>query len=182
MDETALNQALNENPTGVLTLFTSYAEGPDGVTYVSSQPGTKPSGPDGYSLEITQAATQAHVTAGAAMSGPLAADETLTVNGVSVTLTAGMTQAQVAAAINAASNRTGLHASFTGSGGVDAGNYLTLTSAGYGSSPAIAAVSSLSNGQSGTTGLGQLLVTQQDYAGESGAGTGAAGPGRGRAH
>ncbi len=68
-----------------------------------------------------------------------------------------------------------MHATFTGSNGVGAGNYLTLTELVYGSRATISAVSSLSNSGANTTGLGQLLVTEQSSGGESGTGTGAAG-------
>ncbi len=175
VNQTTLNKVLNQNPTGVLKLFCSYATCPQGVTFVDGTSSTKPSSTAGYSLDITQAATQAHVTAGLAMTGPLGADETLTLNGVAVTLTAGMTQDQVAAALNAVSSRSGCHATFTGSAGVGAGNYLTLTELAYGSRASISAVSSLSNSGANTTGLGELLVTEQSSGGESGSGTGAAG-------
>ncbi len=176
LEEAALDQALKSDGTGVLKLFSAYAEcASGGVSYGYSTADTKASGPEGYSLEITRAAARARVTAGVAQTGPLAADETLTINGADIFLTAGMTQDAVVHMINAASSRTGLTASLTGADGTGAGNYLTLTRLGYGSALGITAVSSLSSAGGTTSGIGNLLVTQESYAGESGSGTGAAG-------
>lgn len=175
LDEATLDRALAASPEGVMKLFASYAEGPSGVSYLSCAAETKPSGAAGYALEITQLATQARVTAGVAMTAALAAEETLTLNGVAIALTAGMSQREVAAAINARASETGVAASFTGPDGTGDGDYLTLTRLAYGSSPTLTAVSSLSASGGATTGLGDLLVTPTDPTGESGAGTGAPG-------
>lgn len=61
-----------------------------------------------YAVEVTTAAEAANVTAGTAQSGVLAAEETLTVNGVSITLNAGLTQAQVIDRVNEFSGQTGV--------------------------------------------------------------------------
>lgn len=175
LDEAQLDSLLTTNPTGVTKLFASFAQTSSDITYISSSEATKPSGADGYSLEITQLATRARVTAGVAQAGLLAADETLTLNGISVLLTAGMDQAAVLAAINAVSAQTGIAASATGADGTGAGGYLTLTRTGYGSSLHITAQSSLSSAGAITSGLGNLPVTETSFAGESGTGTGAAG-------
>jgi flagellin len=68
---------------------------------VSSPTGT-------FAVAITTAAERANVTAGTAQSGALAANETLTINGVSITLSAGQTRAQVQARINEFSGQTGV--------------------------------------------------------------------------
>jgi flagellin len=68
---------------------------------VSSPTGT-------FAVNITTAAERANVTAGTAQSANLATDETLTINGVSVTLMAGLTRAQVQARINEFSGQTGV--------------------------------------------------------------------------
>ena len=87
-----------------------------------------------YSVNITQVAAQARVTAGVTQTTALQSNETLTINGVTFTLTAGMSQNEVIAAINARSSATHVMASATGSDGTGVGSYLTLLSTGYGSS------------------------------------------------
>ena len=64
-----------------------------------------------------------------------------TINGVAVSLTAGMTQAQVLQTINGQSSATGVIASATGANGTGAGNYLTFRSSGYGAAAAVKASS-----------------------------------------
>lgn len=149
------------------------------VTFVSNTENTKATGTDGYAIVITQAATHAHLTAGAAQTSALAADETLTVNGQAISLTAGMTQNQVISAINAYSSTTGVAASATGADGTGSGNYLTFTSIGFGSSGKISVQSALSNGgttpTTDTSGIGNVAVTQASGLGESGTGTASAG-------
>jgi hypothetical protein len=116
------------------------------------------------------------VTAGVAQTAPLAADETLTINGVNIELTAGMTQSQVIAAINAQQTQTGMTASATAADGGGSGNYLTLTRPTYGSAFHVTATSTVSNQSGpGTSGLGTVIVTDSNPLGESGTGTGAAG-------
>jgi flagellin len=68
---------------------------------VSSPTGT-------FALAITTAAERANVTAGTAQSAALATAETLTINGVSITLSAGQTRAQVQSRINEFSGQTGV--------------------------------------------------------------------------
>jgi flagellar hook-associated protein 2 len=110
----------------------------------------------------------------------LAANETLTVDGTSIALLAGMTQAQVISAINQESNTTGVTASATGADGTGRGNYLTLTSIAYGSQQTINAQSSVMS-VSGTTpllntsGIGSIEVSDASPTGDSGSGHGTAG-------
>jgi flagellin len=61
-----------------------------------------------YAVEVTTVAERANVTAGTAQSGTLAADETLTINGVAVQLNAGLDQAGVISRINEFSSETGV--------------------------------------------------------------------------
>ncbi len=61
-----------------------------------------------YSVEVTTQAERANVTAGTAQTGNLAADETLTINGVSITLNSGLDQTGVIARINEFSGETGV--------------------------------------------------------------------------
>ncbi len=60
-----------------------------------------------FAVNITTAAARA-ATTGTARTAALAADETLTINGVSITLDAGMTQAQTQARINEFTAQTGV--------------------------------------------------------------------------
>jgi flagellin len=61
-----------------------------------------------YDIEVTTVGERASVTAGTGQTDPLAADETLTINGVQVTLSAGMSQAQVVDRINEFTSQTGV--------------------------------------------------------------------------
>jgi len=176
IDQAAFEEALKANPDDILKLLASHAESASaGVTFAYATAETQPSGTDGYSLEITQAASRAWVTAGVSQVDVLAADETLTLNGIDILLTAGMTQQAIIDAINAMSSQTGVLASATGPDGAGSGNHLTLTRTGYGSTLEINVVSDTSNSGAGTSGIGSILVTQASPAGESGAGVGAPG-------
>ncbi len=115
------------------------------------------------------------VTAGTAQTGDLAQDETLTINGVEIQLTAGMTKLQVVNKINQYYEQTGVVASRTGADGTGTGDYLTLTSTHPGTDASINAISSISSGAGITSGLGNVQVTQLSPAGETGTGTGVVG-------
>jgi flagellar hook-associated protein 2 len=145
-----------------------------GVQFLSASENTNLDG-DAYAVDITQVATQAHLTAGVAQSGALTADETLTINGTEVTLTAGMTLDDVLETINALSSSTGVTALRTLADGTGTGDYLTLRANNYGSAATISAVSDLSNSGSDTSGIGNVAATLTSPTGESGAGSGAAG-------
>lgn len=69
---------------------------------------TSASSAGSYAINVTQAAEQAVVTAGAVQTGALANNETLTINGTQISLAAGSSQAQVESAINAATAQTGV--------------------------------------------------------------------------
>lgn len=177
VDSTALAAAIADNLPDVIALFAAVGETTDSaVSYLASTGDTQPSGAVGWAVDITQAARQARVTAGVAQTVALAANETLTLNGVNISLTAGMTQAQVIDAINDLKNQTGVTASATDANGEGAGEYLTLTRMPYGSAYHLEGVSTLTNqAGSDTSGLGAVTVTDESPAGESGTGTGAAG-------
>ncbi len=177
VDSAALADALSQNPDGVAKVFAAVGEAGDPeITYLSSTEDTQPSGSAGWTVDITQAAARARVTAGVAQTDVLAADETLTIQGVPIALTAGMTQEEVIAAINARESETGVTARATDANGEGTGNYLTLERTAYGSAYHITAVSSLSNqGGAQTSGLGDVEVSDDQPAGESGTGTGAEG-------
>jgi flagellin len=63
-----------------------------------------------FAVNITSAGTAANTTAGTAQTGSLASNETLTINGVSIQLTSGQTQAQVISTINQYTGQTGVTA------------------------------------------------------------------------
>ncbi len=178
LDEIKLDAALANNAEGVMKLFASFGETTDyAVTFVSAGSLTKDTGTSGaYTVRVDQVAMQARITAGVAQTEVLGADETLTINGTDIHLTAGMTAQQVVDAINSKSTETGVEAVRTGADGTGSGSYLTLRRVAYGSSGRITAVSSVSNAGGGnSSGLGTVQVTESSFAGESGTGTGNAG-------
>lgn len=69
-----------------------------------------------FAVAVTTAGERGNVTNGTAQTGNLAANETLTLNGISVNLTAGQTQAQVIATINSYTGQTGVVAEDAGAG------------------------------------------------------------------
>jgi flagellar hook-associated protein 2 len=170
-----LQEKLSADPESVMRVFALSAESTHGgVQLVSAGPKTKVEG-TAYAVEVTQAARRARVTSGAAQTGALDADETLTINGKSIALTSGMTQAQVLTAINAQASETGVIASATGAGGAGSGSHLTFRSVGHGASAAVSIVSSRSSSAGSTTGVGNVAATQASGGGETGSGTGEAG-------
>lgn len=171
INETDLDDALANNLSSVKKLFAKVGEASNGsVVYVASMYKTKPSSSAGYAINITQAATQAYVTAGAQQDSPLAQDETLTINGVAISLSSGMTQTQVISRINEYTSQTGITASSTSS-------RLTLRKSFYGSAQRVTVVSSVSVTQNpgANSGMGNISVTEAGPQGESGNGTGSAG-------
>lgn len=118
-----------------------------------------------YAVAVTTAAERANVTAGTAQTGNLAAEEIITVNGVSITLNAGLSRAQVQDRIN----------EFTGQTGVVAENDPTATtstrlrSTDYGSSATIQVVSNTAAAAT-SSGIGttQVSDTGVDIAGTIG--------------
>jgi flagellar hook-associated protein 2 len=181
LNETDLDQALSSNPDGVMKLFANTGQTTDfSVSYLGVTNATKDTGgSSGYRVRVDQVATQTRVTAGAAQTSNLAADETLTVNGTGIHLTAGMTPQQVVDEINKNSATTGVSASRTLADGSGAGDYLTLTRVAYGSGQGITAVSNVTNGggapQTDTSGVGKQQVSEMLSVGETGTGTGKAG-------
>jgi flagellar hook-associated protein 2 len=175
LNAATLQDKLAADPDSVARVFALTPQTTNvGVQFVSAGAKSKVDG-TAYAVEITQAARQARVTTGTAQTGALDADETLTVNGKTITLTSGMTQAQVIAAINAQSAQTGVAAAATGGDGTGAGTCLTFRSVGYGSTATVSVVSSRSCGAGSTCGVGNLAVTQASAGGETGSGTGTAG-------
>ncbi len=176
VNEAELRAKLESDPSGVSALFARSGTATDpSIRFLSATSATQESTGSGWAVQITRLATQTRVTAGAEMSGTLQQAETVTINGVAINLTAGMTLAQVVAAINAFKDSTGVVASATQADGTGTGNYLTLTSTGFGSRAVVSAYSTVSAYTSGSTGLGTVNVTGTSPEGETGSGTGAQG-------
>lgn len=75
------------------------------VTYLDA---TSDTSAGTYAVAVATAAQQAEAIAGTAQTGNLAADETLTINGVAITLNAGLSRAQVQSRINEFTGQTGV--------------------------------------------------------------------------
>ncbi len=115
-----------------------------------------------YAVDITTQAEQAISTAGTNQTAALGAAETLTIQGVAINLTAGMTQAQVVTTINNYNASTGVTASVVGGA-------LTLTTDMYGSNVDISVVSNVAAATT-STGVGTTPITDSgvDIAGTLG--------------
>jgi flagellar hook-associated protein 2 len=191
IDDAALTSALNDNLTNVSRLFASDMRSDSSyVSYLSSSSATQPSPATGWNVNVTQAARQAQVTAGVAMTGTLGADETLTIyadasrakDAQAISLSHEWTLSRVIEEINAYSDKTGVSAVATKADGTvsstpEENTYLTLRSTRYGAAANVYAYSSLSNSAGGTSGLGNKLVSvnDSDWGGEGGTGQGLAG-------
>lgn len=107
-----------------------------------------------YAVNITTVGERARATAGTAQTGNLAADEILTVNGVAITLNAGMSRAQVQSRINEYSGQTGV----TAENDPTAATSTRLRTAQFGSAATISVVSNTAAAAT-SSGFGTTLVT-----------------------
>ena len=179
VDSNALTTALQANPNVVSSLFgLSGTSDSASIQFIKGSAKSAASSGTGYAVAITQPATQASGTAGAASTGASAAPETLTFggvlfpDGVKLTVPTGSTIQQTAALINSTSSlNTQIYAS------VDASDHLVIASQNYGTNSNFSVSSDLA--ASGTTsGIGpSLSITQgRDVAGtingEAATGTG----------
>ncbi|MHB9025416.1 MAG: flagellar filament capping protein FliD [Armatimonadota bacterium] len=156
IDDATLDNALKTNMPGVLRLFSAGGDATNSaVSYVTSSKDTKSSGTAGYAIDVTQPAVQAQLALGAALPAALGQDERLTLSATVIDLTAGMTPAEVLAAINAKSSTTGVTASFTGGG-----DYLTLTRNEYGAAYHVQILSSIDAATPGSTGIGTSMLAE----------------------
>jgi flagellin len=137
-----------------------------------------------FAVSVSSAATRANTTAGTAQSAALAADETLTINGISIQLKSGQTQAQVISSINQYTGQTGVTAE------VGAGSATRLYSTQFGTAAKVSVQSNVAAAATSSGfGISQTSVSGTDIAGTIGgfaatgagnvltgnAGTGAAG-------
>lgn len=123
-----------------------------------------------YAVNITTKAERAVANAAADQTAALAADETLTVNGVSISLSAGLDQAGVVSRINEYSGQTGVTARIDGT-------TTQLYTQDYGAGAAISVTSNVASGAT-SSGFGTTAITDTgvDIAGTIG-GTAATGSG-----
>jgi flagellar hook-associated protein 2 len=176
VNSTDLTKALEDNFDDVKRLFGPGLDSESAyLTFVGSSSETRPSGKAGWQVQITQAARRAQATAGTELSGTLDANEVLTINGKSISLTSGMSIDDVIAEINKRSSETNVTALKTGADGTGTGNYLTLRVNQYGSEPTFNVVSNRSAQTGVSTGFGNQLVTPNNPTGESGTGQGMVG-------
>ncbi|MEW5883787.1 MAG: flagellar filament capping protein FliD [Armatimonadota bacterium] len=180
LDTAKFDEALATNLQNVTDLFVEAGriDDPD-IQFISATSKTKPSGLVGYTVNITQLATQGTMTAGVAFTGTSSQEETLTFGGTlfgntayNLTVPAGTTIDTLIALINQdAKLKDHVVASKTAS------NELVLTSKKYGS-PGNFTVQSNLPAASDNSGIGDSLisVTGLDVAGtingETATGTG----------
>ncbi len=145
LDRSKLLSALASDPEGVRRLFgvRSDAQG-DAVQVVGSTSATRDSGPAGWDVQVTQAATRASATS-ASLAGGITADEIVTINGKPVSLTAGMSLTEASERLNAlfSAQKMEMTASVEG-------DRLAITHKAYGASHSIGITSSLDDGAGGT--------------------------------
>ncbi|MBN1164354.1 MAG: flagellin, partial [Candidatus Krumholzibacteriota bacterium] len=162
-----INRIASQTQFGVKKLL----DGSSGVTGNTSLTGagvefvdaTEATVAGSYAITITTQAAQAVTTAGTAQTALLAATETLTLNGVSIPLAAGLNQSQVVDVINTYNSSTGVTAS------VDGANHLVLSSDAYGSAQSLSVVSNTA-AAADSTGIGTTALNQSgtDIAGTIG--------------
>jgi flagellin len=144
-------------------------DGSAGTSGVASSPNinfisadnTSPIG--SFAINITTAAQRANTLAGTAQTSALAGNESLTINGVAIQLTAGQTQAQVITTINGYTGQTGVTAQ------VGAGGATQLYSSQFGSAAKISVQSNVTAAAT-SSGFGTAVtsVTGVDIAGTIG--------------
>jgi flagellar hook-associated protein 2 len=167
LDQAAFTEALAENPLAVGRMFGTAGETSDAdVSYIDSSKATAASGPDGYDIEITQAAEKASATSATLASG-ITMDETLTVNGsCSVQLTAGMSLQEAADEINSRMQVFGYNIEASVEG-----DTIALEHGSYGDSYGFEISSSLDAGLGGVDLGGATAGDVAEYVGVDVAGT-----------
>lgn len=176
-DSAAFRSALQANPAGVARLFGEASEATSAdVAVAGTAASTRDSGADGWAVNITQIAEQATAQSAVLASG-ITLDETLTIGGVGVTLTAGMSLDDGAELLN--SLFTAQHMSIEAT---VVGDRLQVQHELWGTSYGIVITSSLDDGAGGTDLGGATAGVADNYSGQNVAGTigGEAATGRGR--
>lgn len=118
-----------------------------------------------YAIAVTTEGERANVSAATAQTQALANDEVVTINGVSITLSAGLSRAQVQSRINEFSGQTGVVAEDD----PGAANTTRLRSTQWGSAASIQVISNQANAaDSSGIGTTQLTDTGVDIVGTIG--------------
>lgn len=162
VDDSKLEQVINTNPDGLSALFRAMGTSANSrISYLASTTKTRPSGPAGYAVVISQAATKHTLLGEVAQVLPLQEQEILTFNGAlfgntsyDLILDAGMTQAQIVEKINGDAKLRDL-VTATVSGGK-----LQIESKKFGT-PGIMTVSSNRAGLPFSSGIGTPTVSVQ---------------------
>jgi flagellin len=132
------------------------------VTFLKA---TTDTSPGSYAVAVTTAAERANVTAGTGQTGVLAADEILTVNGVSISLNAGLSRSEVQSRINEFSGQTGVVAEDDPT----ATTSTRLRTEDYGTDASIQVISNIASASTSSGfGIAQLTDTGVDVAGTIG--------------
>ena len=106
-----------------------------------------------YAISVSNAGDRGVAEAGTVPTGPLAADEILTINGVTVTLTTGLTQAQQVSRINEFTSQTGVVADTGGTGGAT-----RLYTQAFGDNASVSVISNVAAGVT-SSGFGTTTIT-----------------------
>lgn len=106
-----------------------------------------------YAVAVTTAAERANIEAGTDQTGALAADEQLTINGVSIKLNAGLNQAGVVSRINEFTSETGVVADITGT-------TTRIRSIGFGTEAEVSIISDTAAAAT-SSGFGTSQLTDQ---------------------
>lgn len=160
-----LSTALSSNYNTVAGLFGQMGSTTNtNVQYVSASSVTKAGT---YAINVTQAATQATITAGATVpSGGIAQSESLTIgsgsSSVVVSLASGSSLSTIVNTINDTLQQSGM----TGIAASASNGYLELQSSAYGSAQSFTVVSNVASGAGGTgIGTTSLAASGTDVAG-----------------
>jgi len=148
-----INRIANNTQFGTKKLLDGSAgiNGSSSDAAVDFLKGTSDTTAGSYAVAVTTAGERATETSTTAQTQALATDETLTVNGVSITLTAGLSQTQVVNRINEFTAQTGVVAD------TDSGS-TRLYSQEFGSNAEIEVVSNVAD-DSTSSGFGTTLNT-----------------------
>lgn len=150
-----INRIANNTQFGTKKLLDGSA-GVNGIasdTDVSVLKATGDTKAGNYTVAVSAAAERATVDAGTAQTGALAADEILTINGVSISLDTGMDQDAVVARINEFSAQTGVTADKNG-----ASSATRLYTNEFGENASISAISNLT-GAADSSGISTTELT-----------------------
>ncbi|MEZ6123114.1 MAG: flagellin [Planctomycetaceae bacterium] len=149
-----INRIANNTQFGTKKLL----DGSAGVTGVAADgdvsvlKGTSDTQSGTYAVSVSTEAERAIAEAGTAQTTTLAADETLTVNGTNITLSAGLTQTQVISRINEFTAQTGVVADDGGTGGAT-----RLYSQAFGDSASINVISNVA-AAADSSGIGTTAI------------------------